>query len=524
MLSGAALLASVAGASAQSPKPTPQRGGTVIAALGADPALVNPDVSIGVPDVFTGCIVYEGLIRFGQHFEIQPALATSWEVSPDGLTYVFHLETATFSDGKPVTSEDVKFTLTQVSAKYGPKFRAPGQFIQSIETPDPLTAIIHLSAPFGPFLFSLACDQNAGIMPKHRYADGGEVLKNPTTITEPIGAGPFVLSEWVRGDHLTFTPNKTYWRKGEPYLDKIVVKIIPDSAARVLALRAGEVDFIDQYYFPLSAYKSLSTDKRFVLKDVSYPSDDVIILNTKQAPLDKPAIRQALLTAIDRNYLQKAVFFDLGSLAISPIDTRLGWPYNPAVDYNKMYPYDPKRAAALLDEAGVKPGPDGTRFTMRLIFDSGRPEYNAMGQALQRFWQAAGIKVVLEGIERPVVLKRVYSDYDFDATIQNYSTGGDPALGVARLYITESIQKGTNFNNASRYSNPEVDALFGAAQNALTEAERAKSYFKVQEILARDLPVITIHQQAEIDIASSTLQDVFLAANYLWWGRVWMKP
>jgi peptide/nickel transport system substrate-binding protein len=188
-----------------------------------------------------------------------------------------------------------------------------------------------------------------------------------------------------------------------------------------------------------------------------------------------------------------------------------------------MYPYDPKRAAALLDEAGVKAGPDGTRFGVRLSFDAGRPEYTALAQALQRYWQAVGIKVTLEGAERPVVLKKVYSDYDFDITLQNYTTSGDPALGIARLYVTDSIKQGSTFNNASRYSNPEVDELFAHGQNGRTPEERAKDYFKVQEILAHDLPVLTIHQQAEIDAASSRLRDVFLTANYVWWGSVWMK-
>jgi peptide/nickel transport system substrate-binding protein len=523
ILAGAALCAMlvVAPAGAQSPE-KPRYGGTVVAALGADPAVLTSGVSVGVPDVFTGCILYDALVRFGKNFEIVPGLAKSWQISEDGLTYTFQLEEASFTDGKPVTSEDVKFSLTQVSAKYGPKFNAPGRFIKEIETPDPRTVIIRLSRPFGPFLFSLACEQNAPILPSHLLA-GTEILKNETLLSKPVGNGPFMLEEWVRGDRLTFVKNPSYWRKGEPYLDRIVVKVVPDSSARILALRAGELDFIDEYYFPLSAYSQLVRDKRFQLQDVSYPSDDLIILNTRQPNLDKPLVRQALLTAVDRNFLHKSVFYGVGGPAVSSVDTRLGWAYNPAVNLESMYPYDPRRAAALLDEAGVKPGPDGTRFTIRLSFDAGRPEYTSLAQAIQRYWQAVGIKVVLEGAERPVVLKRVYSDYDFDATIQNYTTSGDPALGIARLYVTDSIKQGATFNNASRYSNPEVDELFALGQNALTRDERAKHYFKVQEILARDLPVLPMHQQAEIDVASSRLRDVFLSANYIWWGSVWVK-
>src|SRR4051812_9846699 len=214
----------------------PRRGGTAVTVLGADPAVLNPGISVGVPDVFTGCIVHDALVRFGKNFEIVPNLAKSWEISPDGLTYTFHLEKAAFSDGKPVTSEDVKFSLTQVSAKFGPKFIAPGSFIKTIDTPDPLTAIVRLSKPFGPFLFSLACEQNAPILPAHVF-QGTDVLKNEASLSKPVGNGPFMLQEWVRGDHLTFVRNPNYWRKDQPYLDKIVVKIMPDSSARVLALR-----------------------------------------------------------------------------------------------------------------------------------------------------------------------------------------------------------------------------------------------------------------------------------------------
>jgi peptide/nickel transport system substrate-binding protein len=331
-----------------------------------------------------------------------------------------------------------------------------------------------------------------------------------------------MLQEWVRGDHLTFVRNPNYWRKDQPYLDKVVVKIMPDSSARVLALRAGEVDFIDEYYFPLSAYAQFAHDPNYVLQDVSYPSDDLAIINTKQPHLDNPKVRQALLIAIDRDFVHRAVFYGIGSIPQSSVDTRIPWAYNPAVNYEKAYAYDPKRAAALLDSADAKAGPDGTRFTIRLSFDAGRSEYTALAQALQRYWQAVGIKVVLEGAERPVVLKRVYSDYDFDVTLQNYTTSGDPALGIARLYVTSSIKQGSTFNNASRYSNPELDALFDHGQNGLTRADRAKDYFKAQEILARDLPVLNLHQQAEVDAATSKLRDVFLTANYVWWGSVWM--
>ena len=306
-------------------------------------------------------------------------------------------------------------------------------------------------------------------------ADGAYIIPN-------LPVGPYMLTEWVRGSHLTFVKNPKYWGPGEPFLDRIIVKIMPDASARMLALQAGEVDYIDQYYFPISALNVLRNDPRFSLKEVSYPSTDIIILNTKKKPLDNPKVRQALLTAIDRQFILKNVFLGSGQVGKSAFDTRLGWSYNPNVDFDKLYPYSAERAKQLLDEAGLKPGPDGTRFTLRLSFDTARGEYTSWAQALQRFWQAAGIKVVLEGAERPVVLKRVYTDYDFDATLQNYSTAGDPAIGVARAYHSESIKQGTTFNNASGYSNPEVDALFDKGRDAPNQEARKEAQRNLENV------------------------------------------
>jgi len=120
------------------------------------------------------------------------------------------------------------------------------------------------------------------------------------------------------------------------------------------------------------------------------------------------------------------------------------------------------------------------------------------------------------------VLKRVYSDYDFDATLQNYSTSGDPALGISRAYHSEAIKQGQNFNNASGYSNPEVNALFDKGRDAATEEERKVHYFKVQQMLAHDLPVLTIHQQAQIGVSGVQLRNQWKAAVYQWWHQIWL--
>jgi peptide/nickel transport system substrate-binding protein len=526
VLSAAALSAVLAAASLApqaAAAQTPKRGGTAVMVLGTDPLSLSPDTTNSVPDVAAGCLVHDALVRFKKGFEIVPSLAKSWEISKDGLSYRFDLVDAKWHDGKPVTSEDVKFTLEEISSKYGPRFNTAGKFIEKIETPTPRQVFIKLSKPFGPFLFSLACEQNAAIMPAH-ILRGQDILKHPAILTQPVGAGPFRIKEWVRGSHIALERNPDYWRKdkGEPYLDRLMIKIMPDAAARVLALRAGEVDYIVPDYFPLSSVQQFQNNKQFTMEEVSYPGSDIIILNTKHPQLAKPQVRQALLMAIDRQFIHDKVFHGLGGVPRSAFDTRL-WAYNDKIDYLKIYPYDPKKAAQMLDAAGAKAGPDGTRFTMRLLFETAKPEWLPAAQALQRFWQAVGVKVSLEGAERPVILKRVYSDYDFEATLQTYTTLGDPSLGIARTYTTESIKQGTTFNNAAQYSNPEIDKLFEQGRDAPNQADRKKAFDKIQEILARDMPVLNLHQQPQYAVASSRLQGLWQAANQQWWGSVWMK-
>lgn len=500
---------------------TPKRGGTAVMVLGTDPLGLSPDTTNSVPDVAASCLIYDALVRFKPGFEIVPGLAKSWDISPDGLNYRFELEKANWHDGKPLTSEDVKFTLEEISSKYGPRFNTAGKFIERIETPSPQTVVIRLKQPFGPFLFSLACEQNAAIMPAHLLR-GTDILKNPALLSKPVGSGPFKFTEWVRGSHIALARNADYWRKNEPYLDRVMIKMMPDSAARILALRAGEVDYVVPDYVPLSAVRMLMSSPQFTTKEVSYPGSDIIILNTKNEALSKPEVRQALLMAIDRQFIHDKVFYGLGDIPRSAFDSRL-WAANKRIDYQTTYPFDPAKARAALDAAGLKPGPDGNRFTMRLLFETGKPEWLPAAQALQRFWQAVGVKVVLEGAERPVILKRVYSDYDFEATLQTYTTLGDPALGIARTYVTESIQQGTTFNNAARYSNPEVDALFNKGRDAHAQADRQRSYDRIQEILARDLPVLNLHQQPQFAVASSNLRGLWQGANQQWWGSVWLK-
>ena len=157
--------------------------------VGADPATLNPNVTVGVPDVLTGCMLYDGLVRFAEGFRIVPSLAKSWEIAQDGLTYTFHL---VGRDLERWQAGDVRMTSNSRCWKSAPSSARSswhrGKAIKEIETPNPKTVVIHLSQPFGPFLFSLACEQNAAILPAHVFR-GTDILKNPAVLSDARRAG-----------------------------------------------------------------------------------------------------------------------------------------------------------------------------------------------------------------------------------------------------------------------------------------------------------------------------------------------
>ena len=229
---------------------TPRYGGTLIKTLGANPPMFNSAITADHMTVSAGCLLYNGLIYLDRDGNPKPELAKSWEVKRGGLEFVFTLQpNAKWHDGKPFTSADVKFTMEEMLAKYHPRAKAALADVTAVEIPDPRMVVIKFSKVFAPFLQVMSCAE-APILPKHLY-EGTDVLKNPHNTDNPVGTGAFKLTEFVRGDHLTFVRNPDFFLPGRPYLDRLVLKIIPDAAGRLLAFEKGELDYIETSYFPL---------------------------------------------------------------------------------------------------------------------------------------------------------------------------------------------------------------------------------------------------------------------------------
>ena len=215
------------------------RGGT-FKIIYQEPTHLNMAIVSGTPTGVPGTQIFAGLLQFDEKFQPRPYLATKWDISPDGRTYTFHLQKgATFHDGKPITSADVAFSLETVTKNH-PFGVAMFRAVDKVETSDPHVAVFKLKHPYPAFL-AATHPLLLPIIPKHIYGEG-EIRKNPANI-KPVGSGPFKFVEWKKGQHIILERNPNFFRKGQPYLDRIILEFITDPAARTVALETGATHF-----------------------------------------------------------------------------------------------------------------------------------------------------------------------------------------------------------------------------------------------------------------------------------------
>lgn len=502
----------------------PQKGGTVIVAIGTEPNVLNPVINSSSPTMVPSCMIYEGLVTMSvsaEGNEIKPNLAEAWTISDDGRTYTFKLRDAKWHDGMPFTSEDVRYTLMEVAAKQSPLFSAQvGGNLESVLTPDARTAVVKLKEPSGPLLTALTCELSAGILPAHIFK-GSDVAINTATTEAPVGTGPFKLSEWARGSHLKLVAFEDYWDQDRPYLDGIVVRFIPSGGTRTQALLAGEIDYIPMTYFSYSDAEVVRQNPNTKLELSGHaPNMTFAFFNLKNEILNDPKVRHALLTATDREYILKNAFNGFGGAGSAPWTTFIPWATDPSIDYDQSHAFDSKKAAEMLEQAGYKAGADGVRFEVKVAYDPATAERTQAAAALQAMWRQAGVKVELAPLEASVLLPAVHKQSDFDVYISSYNSYFDPAIGVARAYVSGSI--GVNFGNAGHYSNPEVDDLFKKASTLTDQEERGVVYRQIQEILMEDLPVITLHSNQGYDAATAKLNGLWGWIGNGRWKDAWM--
>ncbi|MDQ3748820.1 MAG: ABC transporter substrate-binding protein [Acidobacteriota bacterium] len=480
----------------------PQYGGSVVVAVTADPGGLNPAVTTqGGVHLVCGSI-FSGLVA--QDFDLNPVpdLAERWEVSKDGRTYTFYLApNAEFHDGKPLTSEDVRFTFEELLLKFHSRTRASiGDKLRQISTPDAHTVVFEFSRPYAAFL-QLIDVTNAPVMPKHLY-ENTDPLTNPYNV-KPVGSGAFRFQEWSKGDHLTLARNEKYFKTGKPYLDRIVYKVMPSSSTAAIAFENGEADyFLNPTPLDIERLKKIPN---VVINDKGregFATVETVVLNLNRAPLSDVRIRQAMAYAIDKNYIVEKVAFGKGMVAMGPISSALKWAYNQNV---VKYERNLTVANQMLDEAGYKRDGEGVRFHLKYVY---APSYAKVVEVVRDQLREVGIIVDLEQMEFSAAVDRVYIKKDFDLGFASFENGPDPDIGVKRTVVSGNIGA-IPFSNGASYRNPRVDELFELAASETNKQKRAAYYFETQEILARDVPYLWLYEPQGAAAYKSGLQGMY---------------
>jgi peptide/nickel transport system substrate-binding protein len=514
---GFSALALVGSASAQDAQP--KMGGTAVFALEEDPNYLTRDLTTQSETGTIGCILYQGLMGIDAGGVPYPLLAKSVDISDDKLTYTFVLNDANWQDGKPVTAKDVKYTYEEISGKHSPTFMRTLTAIEKIEAVSDKEVAITLKEPYGPFLIALTCQQGAAILPEHVYA-GTDPTTNPASNAEPVASGPFLLKEWVRGSHLRLVKNPDYWEEGKPYLDEVIAQIMPSGAGRTQALLSGQIDRIPWFALQVSDYPLIERSPQLTLLAARKPpAMDFISINTTKEPFDDKRVRQALMFATDREFLLKSAYNGQGEVSTSPFANGFPWAIDPEIDLTEMYPYDPARANALLDEAGVQRDASGKRLTMNFIMEPGEEGSSQLPAALKNMWEQIGIELIIETIQPPQSTERIAKG-EANIAYHGYSSGGDPAIGWSGQFVSAMI--GLNRGNAARYNNPEIDELFALAAGETDLEARGAYYKKVQKIIAEDMPILTIHNPVDKEAQGNWLKGMDNEYMFPTWRDAWI--
>ena len=427
-----------------------------------------------------------------------PGLAERWEVNPNATQYTFHLRRdVKFHDGTPFNAEAVKFTFDRIvdpALKSQSAFSAIGPYDSSVVV-DPYTVVVKFKDPYAPFLSSVAQSLLSPVSPDAVKKYGKDFG------THPVGTGPFKLDSYTTDSVVRMVRNPDYrWapsifkNRGPAHLDAISYRIIPESSTRLAALKSGQMQVIQDV--PTQEYQNLRRDNTIeLLQGLMTGSGWTMMINVTNSPMDDVRVRQALQWGVDKNAMIKAVWQGVYKPATS-ILTAATFGYDPAT--RTVYPYDPKKAGAALDEAGWKLGSGGVRqkggqdLTLGLYYRADNSDFVAMATFLQSMYAQIGIKIDLHGLSQGGYFSAVRAGQHHLQFWWEPDT--DPDV-VRILLYSKNADGGTNRN---RYKNAEMDKLIDDAAATADPAKRKQLYSQIQMKALRESVMVAFSDPLDL--------------------------
>ncbi len=467
----------------------PKQGGTLTFIYRIIGGHFNPAIASGTATGIPGSQMFAALLRFNDKWEPQPYLAESWKVADDGMSVTVNLrKNAVFHDGHPITSEDVKFSIETYQANH--PFKPMYAPVETVETPDEHTAVFKLSKPHPAILLAMS-SQLGVVIPKHVYGDTDNIRKHPQNSQNIVGSGPFKLKEFKPGEYIIMERFEDYFIEGRPYLDQIVFKKMSESTSRIIALEKKQAD-ITAFASDPQELTRLSKAEHLTLTKGGYSAIgplNWLAFNTAKKPFDDKRVRQAIAYALDKNFLLKVLYAGYADRATGPIHPGSAF-YSDAVN---PYDFDPEKAKALLDAAGLKPNEDGVRFETTLDYIPGGAVWKRWAELTKAQLKKVGIAITLKPSSDIRAWLKTISNHNFEMTLDSVFNWGDPVIGVHRTYQSTNIRKGVPWHNTQQFKNADVDAIMEKAGTLFDLEARKAAYAEMQKLVVEEAPVAYIN-------------------------------
>ena len=482
--------------------------GVLIVGQVAEPKSLDPAAVTAVNDFRILVNVYEGLTRYKSGtLEVEPALATGWDIGEDGTEYTFNLrDGVSFHDGTPFNAEAVKFNFDRMLDENHP-YHDTGPFplsfffgaVEATEVVDEMTVKFTLNAPYAPFLSNLAYPTGLIVSPAAVEAHRKDFGRNP------VGTGPFRFAEWRSNEAVVIEQNDAYWAEAAS-TQAVVFRPITDSNTRVAEMLAGGIDLMVEV--PPTSLEQFSGEG-FSIVEQAGPHVWFLILNAKEGPFADKRVRQAANYAINKEAIVNDVLEGTATVAAGPTPPAFAWAYNEELE---PYPYDPEKAKALIAEAGA----DGAELTFYVTEGgSGMLDPVPMGTAIQADLQAVGFDVKIETYEWNTFLGEVNPGLEGKADMAEMAWMTNDPDTLPYLALRSEAWPDKGGFNSGYYSNTKVDELLEAARTATDQDERARLYREMQAVVQEDAPWVFVANWKQNAVTSDRVEDFGLEPSFL---------
>ncbi len=508
-------------------------GGEIVLIIPEEPASLNQYLAVAAIVRQVADATTAGLTTLDAAGNFQPVLAAELPtldnggVSEDYLTVTWTLRPdLKWSDGEPLTSDDIKFTWEAVSNPDSGNVLSLGfDRIDSIETPDELTAVVHYSSINQAYLQQFMF----GLLPRHATGEPADML-NWAWNRQPVSAGPFVVSEWNAGDTIVMTRNPNYYLEGQPYLDSLIFKVVPDTGAQVAMMAQGE-GTVQLWPGEVKEVYDAQADGNATLQEIPGQWNMAMYFNLSQPYDDDPGaepphpilgdlrVRQAIAHAIDYDLIINEV-----SPGVFPATNPFAYGWY-ACDIARVYPFDVEAANALLDEAGWVKGDDGirvaqgaehaadgTRLTLQLEGYTNFQPLVKLEEALVEMFKVVGIEATIQNDDFSIIFGSFEDGSprmlgNFDILIYDASLSIEPQATIANSYLSTAIPSAENPSGANhaRWINADADAAIERAGSTVDVAERKAAYCDLADLITTELPRLNLFLYTEGYGASTKL-------------------